>query len=85
MLEIDDQYDGIIKINPLIDWSWKQTKDYISQNNVPYNKLIDKGYPSVGCEPCTRAINDGEDLRAGRWWWEDDVHKECGLHMDHEK
>ena len=85
MLEIDEQYDGIIKINPLIDWSWKQTKDYISQNNVPYNKLIDRGYPSVGCEPCTRAINDGEDLRAGRWWWEDDVQKECGLHMDHEK
>lgn len=85
MLEIDIQHNGIIKINPLIDWSWKQTKDYISEHNIPYNKLLDQGYPSIGCEPCTRAIKEGEDLRAGRWWWEDDTNKECGLHMDHQK
>jgi len=85
MLEIDNQHSGIIKINPLIDWSWKQTKDYISENNIPYNKLLDQGYTSIGCEPCTRSIKEGEDLRAGRWWWEDDTNKECGLHMDHQK
>jgi len=82
MLEIDEKYDGIIKINPLIDWTWDQVWDYIKKNNVPYHKLLDKGYPSIGCQPCTRAIKDGEDLRAGRWWWESKEHKECGLHMD---
>lgn len=85
MLEIDNQHNGIIKINPLIDWSWKQTKDYISEHDIPYNKLLDQGYPSIGCEPCTRAIKENEDLRAGRWWWEDDGNKECGLHMEHQK
>ena len=82
MLEIDEKYDGIVKINPLIDWTWDQVWDYIKKNNVPYHKLLDKGYPSIGCEPCTRARNPGEDLRAGRWWWESKEHKECGLHMD---
>lgn len=82
MLEIDEKYDGIVKINPLIDWTWDQVWDYIKKNNVPYHKLLDKGYPSIGCQPCTRAIKDGEDLRAGRWWWESKEHKECGLHMD---
>ena len=53
------------------------------KNNLPYNSLLDKGYPSIGCEPCTRAIKPGEDLRAGRWWWEQGEHKECGLHIDH--
>ncbi|MFB5609371.1 MAG: phosphoadenosine phosphosulfate reductase family protein, partial [Nitrosarchaeum sp.] len=52
-------------------------------NNLPYNSLLDKGYPSIGCAPCTRAIKPGEDLRAGRWWWEQGEHKECGLHIDH--
>ncbi len=82
MLEIDEKYDGIVKINPLIDWTWEQVLDYIKKNNVPYHKLLDKGYPSIGCEPCTRAIKPDEDLRAGRWWWESNEHKECGLHMD---
>ncbi len=82
MLETDEKYNGIVKINPLIDWTWEQVWDYIKKNNVPYHKLLDKGYPSIGCEPCTRAIKDGEDMRAGRWWWESKEHKECGLHMD---
>lgn len=81
--EIDDQFRGILKANPLIDWTWEQVWDYIKANKVPYNKLHDKGYPSIGCEPCTRAIKKGEDLRAGRWWWENESDKECGLHMDH--
>jgi len=82
MLEIDEKYNGIVKINPLIDWIWDQVWDYIKKNKVPYHKLLDKGYLSIGCEPCTRAIKPGEDLRAGRWWWESNEHKECGLHMD---
>ncbi len=84
-IEIDSQHIGIIKINPIIEWTWDQTWDYIKKNNVPYNKLHNKGYPSIGCEPCTRAIKPGEPLRAGRWWWETDPQKECGLHSDHGK
>lgn len=80
MLEIDDKYDGIVKVNPLLNWSWNQVWKYIKDNNVPYHSLIDKGYSSIGCEPCTRAIKEGEDLRAGRWWWETNETKECGLH-----
>jgi len=82
ILEIDEKYNGIVKINPLIDWTWDQVWDYIKKNDIPYHKLLDKGYPSIGCEPCTRAINLGEDLRAGRWWWESNEHKDCGLHMN---
>lgn len=70
----------IIKINPLADWTEKQVWDYIRNNKVPYNLLHDKGYPSIGCAPCTRAIKPGEDIRAGRWWWETPEKKECGLH-----
>lgn len=70
----------IIKINPLVDWTGKQVWDYIKKNDVPYNKLHDKNYPSVGCAPCTRAVKSGEDVRAGRWWWETPEQKECGLH-----
>lgn len=81
-IEIDSQHNGIIKVNPIIEWSWEQTWDYIKKNNIPYNKLHDKGFPSIGCEPCTRAIKPGEPLRAGRWWWEIDSQKECGLHAD---
>ncbi|MDE1770103.1 MAG: phosphoadenylyl-sulfate reductase [Thaumarchaeota archaeon] len=84
-IEIDEQHNGIIKINPIIEWTWEQTWDYIEKNNVPYNKLHDNGFPSIGCEPCTRAIKPGEPLRAGRWWWESDSQKECGLHADHGK
>jgi phosphoadenosine phosphosulfate reductase len=84
-IEIDPQHNGIIKVNPIIEWTWEKTWDYIKDNNVPYNKLHDKGYPSIGCEPCTRAIKLGEPLRAGRWWWETDPQKECGLHAEHGK
>ncbi len=75
-----DERHGLLKINPLIHWSEEQVWDYIKANHVPYNSLHDKGYPSIGCEPCTRAIQPGEDIRAGRWWWESPEHRECGLH-----
>ncbi len=75
-----DEPNGLIKLNPLIDWSEKDVWNYIKANNVPYNPLHDKGYPSIGCQPCTRAIEPGEDIRAGRWWWENPETKECGLH-----
>ena len=81
--EIDELHGGILKINPLVDWSSKEVWDYINEHQVPYNKLHDLGYPSIGCAPCTRAIKPGEDPRAGRWWWESDSDKECGLHVDH--
>ena len=84
-IEIDEQHDSMVKLNPILDWSWEQTMGYIKENDIPYNKLIDDGFPSIGCEPCTRAIKPGEDLRAGRWWWENQSDKECGLHMDHKK
>lgn len=80
-IEIDKQHNSIIKINPIIDWTWQQVWNYIQENKIPYNKLHDKGYTSIGCEPCTRAIKSGENLRAGRWWWETDSEKECGLHV----
>jgi phosphoadenosine phosphosulfate reductase len=71
---------GLIKINPLADLSESWVWDYIRSNDVPYNSLHDKGYPSIGCAPCTRAVGPGEDVRAGRWWWEEAEHRECGLH-----
>ena len=77
------EYDHInrkIKINPLLEWTEEDLWDYIKENDVPYNKLHDKGFPSIGCEPCTRAVEEGEDVRAGRWWWETPEQKECGLH-----
>jgi phosphoadenosine phosphosulfate reductase len=77
----DDAAHGMAKFNPLADWSEQDVWDYIRANNVPYNPLHDQGYPSIGCEPCTRAIQPGEDVRAGRWWWENPESKECGLHM----
>ena len=78
--ELDDAH-GMTKFNPLADWSEQDVWHYIRSNNVPYNSLHDKGYPSIGCEPCTRAIQPGEDVRAGRWWWENPDTKECGLHV----
>lgn len=75
-----DEANGLIKLNPIIDWTEEQVWDYIKTNKVPYNRLHDKGFPSVGCQPCTRAIEKGEDTRAGRWWWENPETKECGLH-----
>ena len=80
-IEIDEGHGGILKINPLADWSEEDVWGYIKANDVPYNALHDKGFPSIGCAPCTRAIQPGEDLRAGRWWWESPEHKECGLHI----
>ncbi len=78
--EQDDAHD-IVKFNPLADWSEEDVWHYIRNNNVPYNVLHDRGFPSIGCEPCTRAIQPGEDVRAGRWWWENPESKECGLHV----
>jgi phosphoadenosine phosphosulfate reductase len=75
-----DKRNQKIKINPLIDWKLQDLWDYIHQNNIPYNPLHDKGFPSIGCQPCTRAVEEGEDIRAGRWWWENPDMKECGLH-----
>ncbi|CAJ0880110.1 Thioredoxin-dependent 5'-adenylylsulfate reductase [Ralstonia sp. LMG 32965] len=76
----DDEARGIAKYNPLFDWSEAEVWAYLEQHNVPTNALHDKGYPSIGCEPCTRAVRAGEDVRAGRWWWESRDSKECGLH-----
>lgn len=77
----DDAAHSMQKFNPLADWSEEDVWHYLRSNNVPYNPLHDKGYPSIGCEPCTRAIKPGEDIRAGRWWWENPESKECGLHV----
>lgn len=71
---------GLTKFNPLVDWSEQEVWDYIRSHKVPYNPLHDRGYPSIGCAPCTRAVAAGEDIRAGRWWWENPESKECGLH-----
>ncbi len=76
-----DEAHGMVKFNPLADWSEDDVWHYIRSNKVPYNLLHDKGYPSIGCEPCTRSIQPGEDVRAGRWWWENPESKECGLHV----
>lgn len=75
-----DESNGLIKLNPLINWSEQDVWNYIKAHGVPYNPLHDKGFPSIGCQPCTRAIEPGEDIRAGRWWWEHPETRECGLH-----
>lgn len=75
-----DEGNRIIKFHPLFDWTLQQVKDFVKANNIVYNPLHDKGFVSIGCAPCTRAIKEGEDFRAGRWWWEDKSKKECGLH-----
>ncbi len=80
-VEVDKDHSGILKINPLADWSHDEVWQYIRERNVPFNWLHTQGYPSIGCAPCTRAVKPGEDLRAGRWWWENSVTKECGLHI----
>lgn len=72
---------GRTKLNPLADWTWGDVWHYIAINEVPYNPLHDRFFPSIGCAPCTRAVSPGEDFRAGRWWWEDEAAKECGLHV----
>ncbi|MDR0544630.1 MAG: phosphoadenylyl-sulfate reductase [Odoribacteraceae bacterium] len=75
-----DAVNGLYKLNPLANWSEEEVREYARRNEVPYNRMHDEGFPSIGCEPCTRAINPGDDPRAGRWWWESPLHKECGLH-----
>jgi phosphoadenosine phosphosulfate reductase len=75
-----DESSGLIKLNPLINHAEEEVWEYIYQHKVPYNKLHEQDFPSIGCQPCTRAIKPGEDIRAGRWWWENPEHKECGLH-----
>lgn len=82
VVEIDSTHGGILKINPLLEWNEEQVWAYIHAHNLPKNALHDRGFPSIGCAPCTRAIQPGEDLRAGRWWWEEPEHKECGLHFN---
>jgi phosphoadenosine phosphosulfate reductase len=83
-VEIDHANGGVLKINPLVDWSYDDVWQYVRSHDVPVNRLHKEGYPSVGCAPCTRAIQAGEDPRAGRWWWEHPDTKECGLHADEE-
>lgn len=78
--EIDHAHAKILKLNPLYNWSDEQVWDHAGTHRLPVNRLHDAGYPSIGCAPCTRAIKPGEDIRAGRWWWESPEHKECGLH-----
>ena len=78
-----DDANGLHKFNPLADWTHAEVWEYIRRFDVPYNALHDRGYPSIGCAPCTRAITVGEDARAGRWWWEQPAGKECGLHARH--
>ena len=80
-IEVDEAHPGLYKINPLADWSEEDVWGYIKKNAVPYNRLHDAGYRSIGCAPCTRAVKPGEDVRAGRWWWESPDHKECGIHL----
>ncbi len=75
-----DEANGLFKLNPLADWSEERVWETIRKHQIPYNELHDRGYPSIGCAPCTRAVLPGEDIRAGRWWWEQPEHKECGLH-----
>lgn len=76
-----DAENGLQKINPLLDWTNAEVWEYLRQNDVPYNKLHDRFYPSIGCAPCTRPVTPGEDIRSGRWWWEQPENKECGLHV----
>jgi len=75
-----DEGNQLVKFHPIFSWSLDEVKTYIKNNNIPYNTLHDRGFPSIGCAPCTRAVQPGEDFRAGRWWWEDQSKKECGLH-----
>ena len=79
-VEIDHDHGAIVKLNPLAEWTEDEVFDYVRENDLPYNLLYDKGYTSIGCAPCTRPTKQGEDLRAGRWWWESNAPKECGIH-----
>ena len=81
-IEIDRAHAGIVKLNPIADWSREQVLDYVKEHDVPINRLHAEGYPSVGCDPCSRAIGPGDDPRSGRWWWEASDLKECGIHLE---
>lgn len=76
-----DEAHGLVKINPMLEWTEREVWNYIHENEVPYNLLLNRGFASIGCAPCTRAIRPGEDIRAGRWWWEEAENKECGIHL----
>lgn len=82
-VEWDEQHN-LVKYHPIYNWTLDEVKEYIKKYNIPYNTLHDRGFPSIGCAPCTRAVQPGEDFRAGRWWWEDQSKKECGLHETNE-
>jgi thioredoxin-dependent adenylylsulfate APS reductase len=84
LIEVDAVHGDRIKLNPLVHWTRAEVWSYVRKNHVPVNALHEKGYPSVGCAPCTRAIREGEDERAGRWWWEKDTERECGIHTGYE-
>ena len=79
-VEVDRDHGGIVKLNPMADWKLEEVWDYVRKNDVPYHELFDHGYSSIGCAPCTRPILPGQSERAGRWWWEEETDKECGLH-----
>ena len=81
MFELDGKHGNILKINPIINWNIKNVWSYVKKYDVPYNELLDNGYTSIGCDPCTRPTKPDEDPRAGRWWWESETKKECGLHL----
>jgi phosphoadenosine phosphosulfate reductase len=81
-LEIDYIHGGVVKVNPIADWTRDQVMAYVEAHNVPINRLHAQGYPSVGCEPCSRAVRPGDDPRAGRWWWERPETRECGIHVE---
>lgn len=78
---LDREHGGILKLCPLADWTWEDVWAYIREHDLPYHPLYDEGYRSIGCAPCTRPVAEGEDDRSGRWWWEAETHKECGLHL----
>lgn len=80
LVEVDAAHGGLAKVNPLASWTQEEVWAYVREHGLPYNALHDRGFPSIGCAPCTRAIKPYEDVRAGRWWWESPEHKECGLH-----
>lgn len=82
MFEIDGSHGGIVKINPLVSWTRGMVWEYIRRHDVPYNALLDRGYSSIGCAPCTRPVAEGQAERSGRWWWEAQAHTECGLHLE---
>lgn len=84
-VEIDRAHGGMVKVNPIADWTHEQVMAYVDAHNVPINRLHAEGFPTVGCAPCTRAIGPGDDIRAGRWWWENAETKECGIHTQEEE